>query len=292
MVESTAQADAKERAVQIVLAGLSALMYGTGDFCGGLASRRQTTTVVLFFSQLVGLLAAAAAALALGQPVPAGRDILWGIAAGVTGTAGLAALYRALASTLVAVASPVAAVTGAVLPLLLGLAAGERPAVLAWVGMGLAVPAIALLAAGPADRPGSQTVRRAALMGAAAGVGFGLFFFCISRTSHGSGLWPLAAARVATIFLVAAFAIIARRPLRPRPGGMAVVLLSGALDMGANIAFLLAVRQGLLTVTAVITSLYPGPTVILAMIIFREKLTVPRALGLVLALAGVACISV
>ena len=277
--------------MQIVLAGLSALMYGTGDFCGGLASRRQSTTVVLFFSQLVGLLAAVAAALALGQPVPAQRDILWGIAAGVTGTAGLAALYRALASTLVAVASPVAAVTGAVLPVLLGLAAGERPAILAWVGMGLAVPAIALLAAGPAGRPGSQTVRRAALMGAAAGVGFGLFFFFISRTSTGSGLWPLAAARVATILLVTAFAIAARRPLRPRPGGMAVVFLSGALDMGANIAFLLAVRQGLLTVTAVITSLYPGPTVILAMIVFREKLTVARALGLALALAGVACIS-
>ena len=299
--------------MQIVLAGLSALMYGTGDFCGGLASRRQPTTVVLFFSQLVGLLAAVAAALALGQPVPATRDILWGIAAGVTGTAGLAALYQALASTLVAVASPVAAVTGAVIPVLLGLAAGERPGGLAWVGMGLAVPAIALLAAGPAARPGSAMVRRAALMGAAAGIGFGLFFFCISRTPSGSGLWPLAAARVATIFLVAAFAVVTRRSLRPRPGGMAVagprrlrgyaqagrsfdgmavVLLCGALDMGANIAFLLAVRMGLLTVTAVITSLYPGPTVILAMIVFREKLTVPRALGLALALAGVACISV
>ncbi len=278
--------------MQIVLAGLSALMYGTGDFFGGLASRRQPTAVVLFFSQLVGLLAAVAAVLALGQPAPAVRDILWGIAAGVTGTAGLAALYRALASTLVAVASPVAAVTGAVIPVLLGLAAGERPGSLAWVGMSLAVPAIALLAAGPAGGRGSGIVRRAALLGAAAGIGFGLFFFCISRTGHESGLWPLAAARVATISLVTAFAAVTRRSLRPRPGGMAVVLLCGALDMSANIAFLLAARLGLLTVTAVITSLYPGPTVILAMIVFREKLTVPRALGLALALAGVACISV
>lgn len=277
--------------MEIILAGLSALMYGTGDFCGGLASRRQSTVVVLFFSQLVGLVGALAAALALGQPLARPADLFWGIAAGVTGTAGLAALYRALATTLVAVASPVAAVTGAVIPVLLGLAAGERPRTLAWAGIGLAVPAIALLAAGPAGKAGREVVRKAALMGAAAGIGFGLFFFCISRTSPASGLWPLAAARVSTITLVAVFAAAARRSLRPLRDGMPTVLLSGALDMGANIAFLLAARMGLLTITAVITSLYPGPTVILAMIVFRERLTVPRALGLVLALAGVAFIS-
>ncbi len=278
--------------MEIILAGLSALMYGTGDFCGGLASRKQPTVVVLFFSQLVGLAGALVAALALGQVLPRPADLLWGIAAGVTGTAGLAALYRALASTLVAVASPVAAVTGAVIPVLLGIAAGERPGTLAWVGIGLAVPAIALLAGGPAGKAGGGVVRRAALLGTAAGVGFGLDFFCISRTSHESGLWPLAAARVATITLVSVFALVGRRSLRPRTDGLAVLLLAGALDMGANIAFLLAARMGLLTITAVITSLYPGPTVILAMIVFREKLTVARALGLLLALGGVACISV
>jgi len=278
--------------MQIILAGLSALMYGAGDFCGGLASRRQPTLVVLFVSQLVGLAAAVIAVLVLGQPVPPPGDLLWGIAGGVCGAAGLAALYRALASTLVAVASPVAAVTGAVVPVLLALAGGERPGSLAWIGMGLAVPAIALLASGPGERAGGGLVRRAALMGAAAGAGFGLFFFCLAHTSRTSGLWPLAAARVATITLVAIFALATRRQLRPRVEGLWVMLLSGALDMGANIAFLLAARAGLLTITAVITSLYPGPTVILAMIVFREKLTVLRALGLVLALAGVACISV
>lgn len=278
--------------MEIILAGLSALMYGTGDFFGGLAARKQSTVVVLFFSQMVGLVGALAAAISLGQPPARSADLLWGIAAGVTGTAGLAALYRALASTLVAVASPVAAVTGAVIPVLLGLAAGERPGTLAWVGIGLAVPAIALLAAGPAGKAAGGVARRAALMGAAAGLGFGLFFFFISRTSPASGLWPLAAARVSTIILVALFAAAARRSLRPLARGMPIVLLSGALDMGANVAFLLAVRMGLLTITAVITSLYPGPTVILAMIVFREKLTVARALGLVLALAGVAFISV
>ena len=275
----------------IVLAGLSALLYGAGDFCGGLASRRQPVAVVLTFSQTTGLLAAAAAVLVLRQPLPAAADILWGIAGGLAGTAGLAALYRALASTLVAVASPVAAVTGAVVPLLLGLAAGERPGALAGVGISLAVPAIALLASGPAGSARPGIARRAALMGTVAGLGFGLFFFCISRTSHQSGLWPLAAARMVTLLLVTGVAVVKRWPLAPRSAGTAPALLAGVLDMSANIAFLLASRAGLLSVTAVITSLYPGPTVILAMIVFRERLTVPRALGLVLAIAGVACIS-
>jgi len=288
MVESTAQ----ENGVAILLAGLSALMYGAGDFCGGLAARRMPLFTVLVFSQLVGLLIAVAAAFAFRQRLPAPVDILWGAAAGVCGAAGLAALYRALATTLVAVASPVAAVTGAAIPVLIGLALGERPGVLAWTGIGVAVPAMVLLAAGPAEHPRKGIARSAMLLGTAAGIGFGLFFFAISRTSSASGLWPLAAARLATITLVVFIAVLTRRPLRPGAGGFSIVLLSGALDMGANIAFLLASRIGLLSITAVVTSLYPGPTVLLALLVFRERLTVPRVLGLALALAGVALISV
>ena len=276
----------------ILLAGLSALMYGAGDFCGGLAARKTPVLTVLLFSQLVGILVAVTAALALRQPLPDTADLLWGAAAGICGAAGLAALYRALATTPVAVASPVAAVTGAGIPVILGLVIGERPGSLAWVGIALAVPAIVLLAAGPSAHAREGAARRAAFLGTAAGIGFGLFFFTISRTSSASGLWPLAAARLSTIALVTVFAILSRRTLRPSREGFSIILLSGALDMGANIAFLLASRLGLLAITAVVTSLYPGPTVLLAVLVFRERLTIPRVLGLALALAGVACISV
>ena len=279
MLESTAQG----RSVAILLAGLSALMYGAGDFCGGLAARKMPVFTVLMFSQFVGLLR---------QPLPGLVDLLWGSAAGVCGAAGLAALYRALATTLVAVASPIAAATGAAIPVILGLVVGERPHGLAWVGIALAIPAIILLSAGPAERARKGIARRAAFLGIVAGIGFGLFFFAISRTTSASGLWPLAAARVSTISLVVLFAGLTRRSLRPGREGFFIVLLSGALDMGANIAFLLASRIGLLTITAVVTSLYPGPTVILAVLVFRERLTIPRILGLALALAGVACISI
>ena len=279
--------------MEIILAGLSALMYGAGDFCGGLGTRKSPLVAVLAVSQLVGLLAALGVSVFLGSALPSGADLAWGAISGVCGTAGLAALYTALATTLVAVASPVAAVVGAVVPVFLGVAAGERPGSLAWIGMALAVPALVLLSAGPAGKgKTSAVVRRAALLGTAAGIGFGLFFFAISRTSHTSGLWPLVAARATTISIVVVFALFSGRSLRPARTGLAIVLLSGVFDMGANIAFLLATRAGMLSTVAVVASLYPGPTVFLAWLVLRERLTPVRILGLVLALAGVALLSV
>jgi drug/metabolite transporter (DMT)-like permease len=281
----------REDPVALVLAGLSALMYGAGDFCGGVAARKTPILTVLLFSQAVGLVLATAAALALGQPFPAAGDLAWGALAGVSGAAGLAALYTGIATTVVAVVSPLAAVVGAAIPVLLGVATGDRPSLLAWVGIGLAVPAIAMLAGGQGAAAKGGPLRRAVLLGAVAGLGFGLFFFTISRTSPGSGLWPLVFARISTITLVLAFALVTRRSVRPGGSGLGFVLLSGALDMAANIAFLLASRSGMLTIVAVVTSLYPGPTVLLAVLFFRERMSPWRIAGLVLALVGVACIS-
>ncbi len=275
----------------LVLAGLSALMYGAGDFCGGVAARKIPILTVLLFSQAAGLVLAAAAALALRQPLPGVGDLAWGALAGACGAAGLATLYTGIATTVVAVVSPIAAVVGAAIPVLLGVATGDRPDVLAWVGIGLAVPAIALLAGGPGISAKGGMLRRAVLLGSAAGLGFGMFFFTISRTSAGSGLWPLAFARISTISLVLGFVLLNRREIRPGGQGFVFVILSGALDMAANIAFLLASRAGMLTIVAVITSLYPGPTVLLAVLFFRERMSVWRVAGLVLALVGVALIS-
>ncbi len=277
--------------MSLLLAGFSALMYGVGDFCGGLAARKSPVPVVLVFSQLVGLLLALGFACVLAQPLPSLADAAWGAVAGICGAAGLAALYSAIATTVVAVASPVAAVIGAAIPVLLGVIMGERPGIPAWVGMGLALVAIVLLTAGRAETKTGVTLRRTLLLGIAAGIGFGLFFFAISRTSHSSGLWPLVAARVATLVIVGIISLATGRSLRPGGPGFPIALLSGCLDMGANIAFLLATRLGLLSLSAVVTSLYPAPTVLLAMLVFRERLTVLRAAGLAVACAGVAFIS-
>ncbi len=266
-------------------------MYGSGDFLGGLATRRSPLVSVLAISQLVGLVVALVSSLALGTKLPGAADLAWGIAAGVIGTIGIAALYYGLATTIAAVVSPVAAVVGAVVPVALGVAAGERPGALAWAGISVALPSIVLLSAAPGAREGARGVRRAGLLGLAAGTGFGLFFFAISRTTPGSGLWPLAAARVATISLIGLFALASRRPLGIPVAALPVILASGALDMGANVAFLLASRGGMLSIVAAVAALYPGPTVVLSHLFLRERLTLPRIAGLALALTGVALIS-
>ena len=275
----------------ILLAGLSALLYGGADFYGGLATRRSPLVSVLALSQLVGLALALAATALLRTALPGLTDLAWGAAAGVCGAAGLAALYTALATTVVAVASPVAAVVGAVIPVVLGVAAGERPGGLAWAGIAAALPAVVLLTAGPGPDPGAGSPRRAAALGAGAGLGFSLFFYAHSRTSPDSGLWPLVAARVSTIPLVGLAAAVTGRSLRPARGGFTALLAAGALDMGANIAFLLASRADMLSIAAAVAALYPGPTVLLARIVLRERLTALRIVGLVLALAGLALIS-
>ena len=276
----------------IVLAAISALLYGGADFCGGLATKRSPVISVLVFSQIVGLVLAVGAAAFVARGSASGADLAWGAAAGVCGALGLAALYTALATTIVAVASPIAAVIGAVVPMAIGVTAGERPGLIAWVGIALAVPAIALLASGPAADRSDGKLRRAVTLGAAAGMGFGLFFAAISRTSPGSGLWPLVAARTSTIVLVVLFALVRGKPLGVPPSNLPVVVASGLFDMSANVAFLLASRSGLLTVAAVITSLYPGPTVLLAWVFLRERLYPGRIAGIFLALAGVALLSV
>ena len=277
--------------MSILYAGLSALMYGAADFCGGMAVRRAPLPAVLASSQAIGLVVALAASLAFGFRLASPVDLLWGALAGVSGAAGIAALYSALASTVVAVASPLAAVTGAVIPVLLGVAGGERPGAAAWVGMVLGACAIVLLTGGSSKSARGEAVRRAAFLGALAGLGFGLFFFAVSRTSHASGLWPLVAARVATVSLVTLFVILTRSPMRLSAASVPMVVLSGTLDMSANIAFLLASRSGMLSISAAVAALYPGPTVILAWIVLREKVTPLRVAGLALALAGVALIS-
>jgi drug/metabolite transporter (DMT)-like permease len=277
--------------VAILLAGLSALLYGAADFCGGLAARKSPLFAVLVISQAIGLLLAIAASAVLGVGLPPVRDLAWGALAGLCGAVGVATLYAALATTIVAVASPVAAVIGAAIPMLLGTATGDRPALLSWVGIALAIPAIVLLTAGPMEKGGGGKLRKAVWLGAVAGVCFGLFFSAISRTSAGSGLWPLASARITVVSLVLLFALFTRRSLRVSAYNLPMVVLAGLLDMSANIAFLLASRSGMLTIVAVISSLYPGPTVLLAWLVLREKMGRLRVAGLVLALAGVALIS-
>lgn len=273
----------------VLLGVLVALGYGSGDFLGGLAAQRSGAASVVLLAQLTGAVGIVPVMLVLGTAPPAGADLLRGAAAGAVGVVGLGLLYRGLATARVAVVAPVAAVVGAVVPLARGVLAGERPSGAAIGGITLALLAVALVSAAGAppgdDRPGG------APLGALAGALLGGSLVLFAATSHTSGLWPVAAARLAAVGLVVA-ALASRRGLRlPRTGDRVPAVGAGALDVTANALLQLALRAGLLTVVAPVAALAPGATVLVARLVQGERLGRQRAAGLVLALAGLALLA-
>ena len=272
----------------IIMALLSALTYGSADFFGGMAARNTPAPSVVLWSQGFGLLVALAAAPLTGAASVSVQDLLWGMAAGIAGASGVGILYRGLAIGLASVVSPTAAVTGAALPVLFAVIAGERPELTTWAGIALALTAILLLSSAGGDRDSS--VFKSLRYGVLAGCGFGGFFILIARTGSGSGMWPLVAARTVTIPLFLFVSLFRKNTLRPQKGNLVFVFLAGTLDMGANVFYLLAARTGYMMIAVVLTALYPAATVLLQKSVRGEKLTAHRIVGLILAVAGAALI--
>ncbi len=271
-------------------ASLSALTYGSADFCGGLAARDNSSIPVVAWSHGIGILVALIAAPLIGSASLTAGDLVWGIAAGLSGAIGVGILYRGLASGLAAVVSPVAALTGATLPVLFAFLAGERPELMTWIGVALALPAILFLSFEKGEM--KDHVLKSLRMGFFAGCGFSGFFILIAQTGDGSGMWPLLAARIVTAPVFLLITAIQKKPFLLSKVGFVYAFLAGALDLGANIFYLLATRTGFMITAVVIAALYPAPTVILQRIFRGEKLTIVRIIGLVLAITGAACIGV
>jgi len=280
------------RRVPIVLALCSAVVYGVADYCGGRASRRHPSALVTVVGQSVSLVLVLAAALVMGTTVPGAPSWAWGGAAGVAGAIGLASLYHALSHGAMTVVAPLTAVVSAVIPVVVGVAGGERPERLAVVGMVLALASIALVsgAIGERDRETPPAVLGWALV---AGTGFGILFVALERTDPDSGLWPLVAARAASVPLLlglcAALGVLSVRGVRQR-ALLAYGIAAGVLDMAANVLYLEAARRGLLSLVAVITALYPASTVTLAFLLDRERVSRWQAAGM--AIAGTALVLV
>lgn len=271
-----------------LFAAFSALAYGCADFTGGMASRRSPVSAVVAWSQAIGIPIALLALPLLGVTPPTLDAWLWGAAAGLCGAAGLGFLYQGLATGLAAVVSPSAALVGAALPVFFGVLIGERPEMLTWIGVAVALPAILLLTIERGD--GKGAVMKSLRTGIIAGLGFGGFFILLSRTGDNSGIWPLVAARTASVPFLLILTKIRRMPLTLTRGSVKTTLGAGILDMVANVFYLLASRSGLLITAAVITALYPAPTVLLQRLVLKERLSVVRLAGLALALTGIALI--
>ena len=264
------------------MAAGAALVYGLGDYCGGRASRKIDSLVVTCVGQIFSLVLLCGVLVVLGDPSPGAHDWWWGSVGGIGGFVGLTMFYFALAKGSMTVVAPLTAVVSAILPVAVGLGLGERPSSIAYVGIVVAVIGIALVtgAVGTAHAPIKISIVGISIL---AGCGFGWMFVCLDRTSSDSGMWPLLAARIASISI--ALAVIALRRT-PNPQGWRVpriALWAGLFDMGANVLFVFATRQGLLSLVSVITALYPVSTIVLAMRIDREKANHSQIVGLVFA---------
>ncbi|MBC5799426.1 MAG: DMT family transporter [Candidatus Eremiobacteraeota bacterium] len=265
----------------IGLALAAALVYGAADFFGGLASRRTPAAAVVVLSQIAGIAVLALAWLALPGHFYA-SDIMFGVLAGVAGGVAIAALYAALAVGRMGVVSPITAVVGASVPVIVGLSSGERPTVAAMAGLAAALVAVTLVSAGAGLRRFSFAERGVGLA-LLSGLGIGALYVFLARGHPDAGLARLAVTRIVSMALLSSYVLMRRESLRPAPDSVRLILLAGALDMSANILYVIATRFGLLAIVAVITSLYPASTVFLARIVLRERLTATQWIGVVFA---------
>ena len=288
----------------IILALASAITYGCSDFAAGLASRSAAVIQVSLVASMASGVVVAVALPFAASPLPGAAALAWGAVAGLGGTLGALALYVGFRHAAFSVAGPISAVGAAGFSVLAGLLFGERPTALALAGIVLALPAILGVSASAvsAGEPVAETAAASRISGSGrpwAGVAFGLvagaffalLFIGLNRAGSGSGLWPVAATQVSEMVVALAAAVATRNVGLPagRPGLLAAVTgLAGAVG---TILFFFASHDGFLTITSVLTSLYPAVTIVLARVMLGERLTRMRLAGLALAGACVALIA-
>jgi drug/metabolite transporter (DMT)-like permease len=276
------------RALATVVFGLAAsLCWGSGDFSGGLASRRVNASSVVIAAYAVGFVLLVSLALIWKEPFPAQLDILWGGFAGLAGAIGLISFYSALSIGRMGIAAPISAVLTASLPVLFSAFTEGLPSLLQISGF-----ALALLAIGLISRPEQSTGRPAGIgLALLAGCGFGCFFILISRVNNTAIFWPLAVARLTSVLFLLVVVGVRRQQALPKTTAASLVLLAGVLDAIGNAFFVLAAHTGRLDVAAVLSSLYPAATVLLAALVLRERVTRIQAIGILIALIAVPLIS-
>lgn len=285
----------------IFLALAAAATYGGADFLGGLVTRKVPVVSVVLLSQLAGgLLLVFLFPFADSGPLDP-EAVSWGAASGVAGAFGVVLLYRGLARGRMSVVAPITAVEAASVPVIFGLVTGERPTSPALVGVVLALIAVALVAMSPdPDRAAKDDETAgtglfplapgvAEAMGA--GLMFGAFFILLKQGGASSGLWPLFGARISSFAIIATAALVRRPSFRTDRNTAIGIAGSGVLDLTANLLYLLASRRGLLSLVAVLTSMYPASTVLLARVVLGERLTVLQTIGLGMAATGIVLIA-
>ena len=294
----------------ILLSLASAAGYGSSDFAAGLATRRASVIRVTVLAEAFSVAVVGVALAVIGAALPSPQAVAWGSVAGVAGVAGAMALYLGFRHAAFSVAATLSAVGSAGFSVLAGLLLGERPTTLALIGIALALPAIAAVSASAHEPEGEEAagpsppspanpaitgrgwVPAGVSYGLVAGACFALLFIGLNQAGAGSGLWPVFCSQAAALVAVAGVAMFTRDLHLPEAGGGRLAVVAGLTGGPGTILFFLATHHGLLAVAAVITSLYPAVTIMLARVLLGERLTAVRLAGLSLAAASVALIAV
>ena len=273
----------------ILLALGSSVAYGLTDFLGGIAARRAHIFLLGAITQPFGLVILLVIAPLVGGTVTS-EVWFWGAVSGVGGAFAYVLLFRALAMGPMSVASPISALVAVVLPVLAGVAFGERLPVIGWLGIAMGMLAVLMVSQVHEDAPHPASLRLL-LLSFGAGVFISIFLVALERAPDDSGLWPLVVVRIVTSVLLIGAALGSRVIARPGRDVAVLAVASTVLDVAATAMFMLATREGLLTVVAVITALYPAATVIMARMVLKEHLQALQRWGLGLAAVSVAVLA-
>ena len=265
----------------------SALTWGAADFTGGIASKRVNVYGVVIGAEAAGLLLCTVLALAFKESLPPLQALLWGGAAGLSGGIGLLFLYLALARGRMSIAAPVSAVIGAIVPVVVGTVVDSLPRFWTLAGILLALAAVWLISRTESGSENSALRLTEITLPLIAGVFFGAYFVCMHQASREAFLWPIVAARLASTVGILGFALVTHQPLGQALRLLPLIALSGFLDVSGNAFYVLSGQAGRMDVAAVIGSLYPGPTVLLAGLLLRERLGRIQVLGVLTALAAI-----
>lgn len=283
----------------------SSLAWGLSDFLGGLKARRLSVLTLLVFSNATGLALTLVAVVIRGQGPPAGAWAVFAALAAVAGTVGLSAFYRGLAVGVMSVVAPISA-TGAAIPVVVGIALGERPGALQLLGAVIAVVGVVLASregvhegpdeAGAAERgaragAGSGPFSRGVPLALVAAAGFGSFFVLIDRASEADFVWAVLVQRFSAMVLLLGLAAAVRPGLATGVAHVRGLVLIGALDLSANALFAFASTQGLVSIVGVLASLYPVITIVLARVFLHERIQRVQQVGAAAAIAGVLLIA-
>lgn len=280
--------------VPVLLALCSSLSYGVSDYLGGLKSRVLPLVTVLMVSHAAALMALLASLLIGVEDLPEAKYFYYGILAGLAETVGIAALYKGLAAGKMSIVAAVAALSP-VVPVVVSVATGEVPGAVQWFGIVVAVAGVAMLALGSSDEDEPAADSRVAVsivFGLVTALGLGSFLLAMDESAAGSVQWALITARVVSAAIFAAVLVLVRPPGQPSANDWGAMILIGLLIVAADTLYAIATTKGVLSVVAVLSSLYPVVTILLARFHLGERLSRGQITGIAVVLVGAATLSI